>query len=58
MKILTRMWGHYRIGPPGRRGTTIWKKDLEELDFTQTFNKMFPHTDVIFFGKKERYVYY
>ena len=34
-------------------GTTIWKKDLEELDFTQTFNKMFPHTDVIFSARKK-----
>ena len=30
-------------------GTAIWKSDFEKMNLNNPFNKMFPHTDIVFF---------
>lgn len=38
-------------------GTAIWKCDFEKIDLNMEFNKMFPHTDLVFSEKnKQKYV--
>lgn len=32
-------------------GTAIWKRDFENIDLARSFNKLFPHTDIVFFNK-------
>lgn len=34
-------------------GTTMWKEDFDKLDLTKTFNKLFPHIDMIFSDKEK-----
>lgn len=32
-------------------GTAIWKRDFENIDLARPFNKLFPHTDIVFSNK-------
>lgn len=33
-------------------GTAIWKKDFDKMDLNKEFNKLFPHTDIVFYNKE------
>lgn len=38
-------------------GTAMWQEDFEKIDLQSGFNKMFPHTDLIFsMRKKQNYI--
>lgn len=38
-------------------GVAIWKNDFNKIDLNKSFNKLFPHTDIIFCAKdKEKYI--
>ena len=38
-------------------GTSVWKSEFDKIDLGKEFNRLFPHTDLIFFNKSaENYV--
>lgn len=38
-------------------GVAIWREDFEKMDLSKTFNKLFPHIDMIFSEKeKQKYI--